>query len=106
LGTWEHDTDDVEQERIPASCPRTSAVSVSNCWERVRHSQHEIKFLFLPVLEPLCTIVVALPDEGIDLLDIFHAPALDERCVDLVANYVAVEPRTKLDKESGEAKCE
>jgi len=103
---WEHDTDDVEQGRIPAGCPRTPAVSVSNCGQRVWHGQHEIKFLFLPVLEPLCTIVVALPDEGIDLLGVFHAPALDERRVDLVAKNIAVEPGTKLDQESGEAKCE
>jgi hypothetical protein len=78
---------------------------VSNCRQRVRHDQHEIKVLFLPVLEPFCTIVVALPDERIDLLDGFHAPALDERRVDLVAKNVAVEEQgTKLDQESGEAK--
>lgn len=103
---WEHDTDDVEQERIPAGCPRTPAVSVSNCRQRVRHGQHGIKFLFFPVLEPPCTIVFALPDEGIDLLDVFRAPALDERRIDFVAKNVAVEPGTKLDQESGETKCE
>lgn len=103
---WEYDTDDVEQERIPAGCPRTPAVSVSNCGQRVRHCQHEIRFLFLPVLEPFCTIVVALPNEGIELQDVFHAPALDERRVDLVAKNVAVEPSTKFDQESGEAKYE
>jgi hypothetical protein len=63
-------------------------------------------FSFCQVLEPLCSIVVALPDEGIGLLNVFHAPSLDERCVDLVAKNVAIGPGTKLDKESGEAKCE
>jgi hypothetical protein len=103
---WECDTDDVEQESITAGCPRPPAVSVSNCGQRVRHGDHEIKFLFLPVLESFCTIVVALPNEGIELLDVFHAPALDEQRVDLVAKNVAVEPDTKLDQESGEAKYE
>jgi hypothetical protein len=77
-----------------------------NCGQRVRHGDHEIRFLFLPILEPFCTIVVALPNEGIELLDVFHAPALDEQRVDLVAKNVAVEPGTKLDQESGEAKYE
>lgn len=51
-------------------------------------------------------MVFALPDEGIDLLDVFRAPALDERRIDLVAKNVAVEPGTRLDQESGETKCE
>ena len=78
---------------------------MSNCWQRVRHGQQEIKFLFFPVLKPLCAVVLTLADEGIELLDVFHAPALDERRVDLVAKDVAVEPDIKLDQESGEAKC-
>ena len=106
MEVWEHDTDDVEQERIPAGRPRTPAVSVSNCRQRVRHGQHEIKFLALPVIEPFCTIVFALADEGIKLLDVFRAPSLDERRVDLVAKNVAVKPGTKLDQESGKAKRE
>lgn len=102
----EHDTDDVEQERIPAGCPHTPAVFVFNCRQSVRHGQQEIKFLFFPVIKPLCAIVLTLTDEGIKLLDVFHAPALDERRVDLVAKDMAVKPGIKLDQESGEAKCE
>lgn len=105
MGT-ERDTDDVEQERIPAGFPHTPAVSVSHRRQRIGHGQHEIEFFALPVLEPLRTIVFTLRDEGIELMAAFHAPTFDERRVDLIAEDVAVEPGIKRDQESGKAQCE
>jgi len=97
------DTHNVEQKRIPASLPQTPAVPVSHRGQRVRHGQHEIESLLFPVLEPLGAIALALPDEAVELLPVFHVPALDERGVDRVAEDVAVEPCIELDQDPGKA---
>ena len=74
--------------------------------ERVGHGKNKIELFFLPVLEPLRTIVLALSDEAVELLAVFHVPALDERGVDRVAENVAVEPGIELDQDSGKAQSE
>ena len=100
------DTDNVEQERIPAGFPHPPALSMSHRRQRVGHGQHEIELFSLPVLEPRCTVVLSLRDEGIEFLAVFDAPAFDERRVYLVAEDVAVEPGVEREQEAGKAQRE
>jgi len=97
------DTNNVEQERIPAGLPQTPTVTMSYRGQRVRHSQHEIEIFLFPILEPLGAISLAQSDEAVELLPVFYVPALDERGVDRVAEDVAVEPGVELDEDSGKA---
>jgi hypothetical protein len=61
-------TDNVEEERIPAGLPLIRAVAVSHRRQRVRHAQHKVKLRLLPILEPLHTIILALADGCVELL--------------------------------------
>ena len=80
-----HDTNNVEQERIPTGLPQMPAVSMSHRGQHVGHSQHEIEILLFPILEPLGAIAFTLSDEVVELLPVFHVPTIDERGVDRVA---------------------
>ena len=95
------DTHNVEQERIPTRLPLIPAVPMSHRWERVRHGQHEVEFLLLPVLEPPHAVVLTLADERVKLLSVLRVPPLDNGSVDRVAEDVAIEPGAGLHEDPG-----
>ena len=94
------DTDNVEEERIPAGLPLTCAVPMSHRGQRVGHAQHKVELRPLPVLEPLRAILLALADERVERPAVLHVPALGERSVDRVAEDVAVEPGVEPDEDA------
>ena len=79
---------------------------VSHRWERVRHGQHKVEFLLLPVLKPPHAVVLTLADERVKLLSVLRVPPLDDGSVDCVAEDVAIEPSAEFYEDPGEPQCE